>query len=136
MAVVFVARSAALTKWASDVGQGKHTYKLAVADDDAAMKAAIVAGWGGETDWKLVHSQEVDGVSEDDALARLTRREKTIDPTYYPRLKGAAGVFRVSLTNVQNSLLVAQAMDPDQPLTDVKVKPKDITDYLIRNALA
>jgi hypothetical protein len=136
MAVIFVARSAALTKWASDVGQGKHTYKLAVADDEAAMKAAIAAGWGGETDWKLIHSQEVDGVTEEEALARLTRREKTIDPIYYPRLKGAVGVFRLSLTNVQNSLLVAQAMDPDQPLTDVKVKPKDIADYLIRNALA
>lgn len=136
MAVIFVARSAALTKWASDVGQGKHTYKLAVADDEAAMKAAIAAGWGGETDWKLIHSQEVDGVTEEEALARLTRREKTIDPIYYPRLKGAVGVFRVSLTNVQNSLLVAQAMDPDQPLSDVKVKPKDIADYLIRNALA
>ncbi len=136
MAVVYVARSAALTKWASDVGQGKHSYKLAIADDEAAMKAAIAAGWGGETDWKLIHSQEVDGVTEDEAFARLARREKTIDPAYYPRLKGAAGVFRVSLTNVQNSLLVAQAMDPDQPLTDVKVKPKDIADYLIRNALA
>jgi hypothetical protein len=136
MAVIFVARSAALTKWASDVGQGKHTYKLALADDEAAMKAAIASGWGGETDWKLVHSQNVESVTEDDALVRLTRREKTIDPIYYPRLKGAAGVFRVSLTNVQNSLLVAQAMDPDQPLTDVKVKPKDIADYLIRNALA
>lgn len=137
MAVIYVARSAALTKWASDVGQGKHTYKLGVAEDEASAKAAVAAGWGGETDWKLVHSQEVaDDLPEEEALARLARREKTIDPTYYPRLKGAAGVFRIGLTNVQNSLLVAKAMTADEPLTEVKVKPKDIADYMIRNALS
>ena len=59
-----------------------------------------------------------------------------IDPTYYPRLKGAAGVFRIALTNVQNSLLVAKAMTADEPLTEIKVKPKDIADYMIRNAIA
>ncbi|PWC33071.1 hypothetical protein [Azospirillum sp. TSO35-2] len=136
MAVVYVARSAALTKWASDVGQGKHIFKLGVAADEAAAKAAIAAGWGGETDWKLVHAATVDEVDEDDALARLGRREKTIDPTYYPRLKGATGVFRITLTNVQNSLLVAKAMTADEPLVEVKVKPKDIADYMIRNAIA
>jgi hypothetical protein len=137
MAVIYVARSTALTKWASDVGQGKHTYKLGIADDDEAVKAAIAAGWGGESDWKLIHSQPVqDDADEGDALARLSRREKAIDPNYYPRLKGAAGVFRITVTNVQNALLVAKAMTADEPLTDVKVKPKDIADYMIRNALS
>ncbi|ALG71074.1 hypothetical protein VY88_03420 [Azospirillum thiophilum] len=136
MALVYVARSAALTKWASDVGQGKHIFKLAVAGDEAEAKAAIAAGWGGETDWKLVQSKEVEGLDEETAVARLTRREKVIDPTYYPRLKGAAGVFRITLTNVQNALLVAKAMTADEPLTDVKAKPKDIADYMIRNAIA
>lgn len=136
MAVVFVARSAALTKWASDVGQGKHIFKLGVAEDEAAVKSAVAAGWGGETDWKLIDSKEIDGLDEETALARLGRREKAIDPTYYPRLKGAAGVFRIALTNVQNSLLVAKAMTADEPLTEVKVKPKDIADYMIRNAAA
>ena len=136
MAVVFVARSAALTKWASDVGQGKHIFKLGVAEDEAAVKTAVAPGWGGETDWKLIASQEIDGLDEETALTRLGRREKVIDPTYYPRLKGAAGVFRIALTNVQNSLLVAKAMTADEPLTEIKVKPKDIADYMIRNAIA
>lgn len=136
MAVIYVARSAALTKWASNVGQGKHTYKLGVAEDATAVKAAIEAGWGGETDWKLIHSQEVDGLTEEEALDKLLRREKAIDPTYYPRLKGAAGVFRISLTNVENSALVAKAMTADEPLTELKVKPKDIADYMIRNAVS
>ncbi|PWC85709.1 hypothetical protein TSH100_14055 [Azospirillum sp. TSH100] len=136
MALVYVARSAALTKWASDVGQGKHIYKLGVAEDEAAAKVAITAGWGGESDWKLVQSKPVEELDEGTALARLRRREKVIDPTYYPRLKGAAGVFRITLTNVQNSLLVAKAMTADEPLTEIKVKPKDIADYMIRNAMA
>ncbi len=136
MAMVYVARSAALTKWASDVGQGKHTYKLGIAADDDAVKAAVEAGWGGETDWKLVHAQEVEGPTEEEALARLARREKTIDPTYYPRLKGAAGIFRIAPANVQNSLLIAQAMTADEPLTVAKIKPKDIADYMIRNAVS
>ena len=136
MALVYVARSAALTKWASDVGQGKHIYKLGVAEDEAAAKAAITTGWGGEADWKLVQSKPVEELDEETALTRLSRREKVIDPTYYPRLKGAAGVFRITLTNVQNSLLVAKAMTADEPLTEIKVKPKDIADYMIRNAIA
>ena len=37
---------------------------------------------------------------------------------------------------MQNSLLVAKAMTADEPLTEVKVKPKDIADYMIRNATA
>lgn len=135
MAVVYVARSAALTKWASDVGQGKHIFKLGVAADKDAAKAAVEAGWAGETDWRMVHSQDFDDIDEDDVLERLMRKEKVIDPTYYPKLKGATGVFRITLTNVQNSLLVAKAMSADEPLTDIKVKPKDIADYMIRNAL-
>ncbi|AWK87488.1 hypothetical protein [Azospirillum thermophilum] len=135
MAVVYVARSAALTKWASDVGLGKHTFKLGVAADKEAARAAAEAGWAGETDWKILHSQEVEGLSEEDALARLGRREKAVDPAYYPRLKGAAGVYRISLANVQNSLLVARAMASDEPLTEIKVKPKDIAEYMIRNAV-
>ncbi len=135
MAVVYVARSAALTKWASDVGQGKHIFKLGVAADKDAAKAAIEAGWAGEGDWRLIHSQDVPDLEEEAVIERLMRKEKVIDPTYYPKLKGASGVFRVTLTNVQNSLLVAKAMSADEPLTDIKVKPKDIGEYMIRNAL-
>ncbi|AWJ89691.1 hypothetical protein Sp245p_07780 [Azospirillum baldaniorum] len=135
MAVVYVARSAALTKWASDVGQGKHIFKLGVAADNDEAKAAIDAGWAGESDWRLIHSQEVPDVEEEAVIERLMRKEKVIDPTYYPKLKGATGVFRITLTNVQNSLLVAKAMSADEPLTDVKVKPKDIGEYMVRNAL-
>ena len=135
MAVVFVARSAALAKWASDVGQGKHVFKLGVAADKEAVKAAVTAGWAGETDWRLIQEQEAGAATESEAIERLARKERVIDPAYYPRLKGAPGVFRIALANVQNSLLIAKAMTADEPLTEIKVKPKDIADYMIRNAV-
>ncbi|WP_207456175.1 hypothetical protein [Azospirillum sp. SYSU D00513] len=135
MSVIYVARSAALSKWASDVGQGKHVFKLGLAEGDAEAKAAVAAGWAGEQDWKIVATREAEGIAEEDLFARLGRKEKAIDPTYYPKLKGTPGVFRINLVNVQNSLLVAKAMSSEEPLADVKAKPKDIADYMIRNAL-
>lgn len=135
MAVIYVARSAALSDWASDVGLGKHVYKVGVAEDKEAAKAAIAAGWAGETDWKSLAMQEAD-TSEDRALERLAQREKIVDPAYYPRIKGATGIVRVTPAKVTNSLLVARSMEagPDGPLGDIKPKAKDFAEYLIRNA--
>ena len=133
MAVLFVARSAKLARWGSDVGFGKHVYKVGVSDEDP--KALAGAGWAGETDWKIVGRQEVEGVAEADAIERLARREKTIDPTLYPKLKGAAGVFRVSPEHVENHIIVGRALAGDSDRIDLKLKPADFAGYLIHNAL-
>ncbi len=136
MATIYVARSATFSKWASDVGLGKTVFKVGVADDPAAARAAVEQGWAGEADWRIVSSRDDVEVDEAAALERLARKEKPVDPGYYPRLKGAAGIFRVSVQNVQNSLLVAQAMaSTEEPLSVRKATPKDIADHLIRNAL-
>src|SRR5690348_11747401 len=47
MPVLFVARSVKLGRWGSDVGLGKHVYKVGVAEDDPKTVAA--AGWAGES---------------------------------------------------------------------------------------
>src|SRR5204862_274881 len=47
MPVLFVARSVKLGRWGSDVGLGKHVYKVGLADDDPKTLGA--AGWAGET---------------------------------------------------------------------------------------
>ena len=90
MPVLFVARSVKLSRWASDVGQGKHVYKVGVADSDP--KALVAAGWAGETDWKLVKSRDVEGFGEEEAIERLAKKERMLDPNLYPKLKGTAGV--------------------------------------------
>lgn len=132
MPILYVARSARLGRWASDVGLGKHTYKVGVADDDPKALAAV--GWAGENDWKIVRREEVEGLSEGEALERLGKKEPMIDPNLYPKLKGAAGVFRVAATRVENHIIVSRALAGDSDRLDLKLKPADFAAYLIHNA--
>ena len=132
MPVLYVARSAKLARWASDVGFGKHVYKVGISEDDP--KALAAAGWAGETDWKLVGREEVAGLSEEEALQRLTRKERMIDPNLYPKLKGAAGVFRLRAEQVENHIIVSRALAGASDRVDLKLKPADFAAYLIHNA--
>jgi hypothetical protein len=132
MPVLYVARSAKLARWAFDVGFGKHIYKLGVCEDDP--KALAAAGWAGESDWKIVRREEVEGLSETEANERLARREKMIDPNLYPKLKGAQGVFRVSPEHVENHIIVSRALAGDSDRRDMKLKPADFAAYLVHNA--
>jgi hypothetical protein len=133
MPVLFVARSVKLSRWASDVGLGKHVYKVGVADDDPKTLAA--AGWAGESDWKIVRSREVEGVSEEDVLERLARKERMLDPNLYPKVKSRPGFFRLRAEQVENHILVSRALAGDSDRVDLKLKPIDFADYLIHNAL-
>jgi hypothetical protein len=133
MPVLFVARSAKLARWASDVGFGKHAYKIGVCDEDP--KALAAAGWAGETDWKIVRQEAIEGLSEEAAIERLGRREKPIDPRLYPKLKGAAGVFRVSPEHVENHIIVGRALAGDSNRIELKLTPADFAAYLMHNAL-
>ncbi|HYU11173.1 MAG TPA: hypothetical protein VEK82_01260 [Stellaceae bacterium] len=132
MSVLFVTRSAKLGRWASDVGLGKHVYKVGVSENDP--KAVIAAGWAGETDWKLVGREAVAGLSEEEALQRLARKERMIDPNLYPKLKGAAGVFRLRAEQVENHIIVSRALAGGSDRVDLKLKPADFAAYLIHNA--
>jgi len=132
MPVLYVARSAKLARWAFDVGFGKHLYKLGVSEDDP--KGLAAAGWAGESDWKIVRQEEVEGLSEAEAIDRLARKERMIDPNLYPKLKGAAGVFRVSADHVENHIIVSRALAGDSDRLDLKLKPADFAAYLVHNA--
>jgi len=133
MSVLFVARSAKLSRWAGDVGFGKNIYKIGISDADPKVLAA--AGWAGEDDWKIVRREDVEELSEETALERLGRKEKAIDPNLYPKLKGAAGVFRVPPEHVENHIIVSRALAGAGDRTEVKLKPADFAAYLIHNAL-
>ena len=133
MGVLYVARSAKLCRWASDVGLGKHVYKVGVAEGDPKPLAA--AGWAGEADWTITRKQVVEGLDEEEALARLGRKEKIIEPNLYPKLKGATGVFRLTPTRVESHIIVTRALAGESDRVEIKLKPTDFADYLIHNAL-
>ena len=133
MAVLFVARSARLERWAADVGFGRHVYKVGVSEDDP--KALAAAGWAGESDWKIVRSEDPKGLDEDAVIDRLGHKERMIDPKLYPKLKGARGVFRVAAQHVENHIIVGRALAGDSDRLDLKLKPSDFAAYLVHNAL-
>jgi hypothetical protein len=133
MAVLFVARSAKLSKWASDVGLSKHVYKIGVAEEP--LKPLLAQGWCGEADWTLVKKAEAGDLGEAAAIERLSAKERMIDPNLYPRLKGTAGVFKVAPAHVENHILVARALAGEAELKELKLKPADFADYLLKNAL-
>jgi hypothetical protein len=133
MAEIYVARSASLGKWGSDVGIGKNLFKVGVTDEP--VKALVEAGWAGETDWTLVKKQAVEGVDEDSVIERLARKGKMIDPAYYPKIKGTRGIFRVTPEQVENHIMIARAMARADELKVIKVKPADFADFLIHTAL-
>ena len=133
MSILSVARSVKLGRWASDVGLGKNVYKVGVADGDPKPLAAT--GWAGETDWIILRKQAVEGLSEEQALDRLGRKEKMIDPNLYPKLKGAAGVFRLTLSRVENHIMVTRALAGQSDRAEIKLRPADFADYLIHNTL-
>ena len=133
MGILYVARSAKLCRWASDVGLGKHVYKVGVAEGDP--KALAATGWAGEADWTITRKQTVEDLSEEEALARLARKEKVVEPNLYPKLKGATGMFRLTATRVESHIVVTRALAGDSYRVETKLKPVDFADYLIHNAL-
>jgi hypothetical protein len=132
MGSLYVARSAKLARWGSDVGLGRHIYKVGLADADP--KAVVAEGWAGETDWTIVRKRTIEDLSEEEALARLAAKEKMIDPNLYPKLKGAVGIFRLTAPRVENHLLVTRALAGDGGPVAFKLKTGDFADYLIHNA--
>ncbi len=133
MATIFVARSAALSQWGSDVGLGKNLFKVGVCEGDPAE--LVAAGWAGEKDWTLVKKQADIDLSEEEAIERLAKRQKRVDPTYYPRIKGEAGLFKVVDGDVQRHIILARAMAGENERAAIRLKAADYGAYLISNAL-
>ena len=134
MATIYVARSKTLSDWGYDVGLSKHIYKVGLTDEP--IKEIVAAGWAGATDWLLVKKQDgVEGATEDEILERLARKQKMIEPRLYPRIRETRGMFKVVPSQVENHIMVAQALANEPEIREIKVKPADIAAYLIANGL-
>jgi hypothetical protein len=131
MAFIYVARSAKLSNWGSDVGLGKNIYKVGVADDP---KAALAEAWAGETDWTLVKKEPADDLTEDAVIERLAKRETLVDPRYYPRIRESRGLFKLNPVHVESHIIVGRAMEGGAERVAIKLKPADFASYLIHNA--
>ncbi len=131
MATLYVASSKGLANWGSDHGLTKHLYKVGLTEDaaEAAIEELNATQHAGHSDWKL--SKKVENVAVDEATiyARLTAKEKLVDPNYYPGIKKAPGIVKVKLANVESQLLVQQTLRGEAPHV-VKVKAADIYAYL------
>ena len=132
MGVIYVARSAKLGQWASDVGLSKHVFKVGCTDEP--VKALVAQGWAGETDWLLVKAEDAGGLGEDDAITRLARKEKLIDPKYYPRIRNTPGLFKVDPNHVESHILITRALAGEAERVAIRLKPTDFAAYLIHNA--
>jgi hypothetical protein len=132
MGTIFVARSASLSDWASDVGLSKHVFKLGVTDED--VKSLIAAGWANFPNWTLLKEAPAD-VSEAEAIAKLAAKVKMIDPMLYPKIKGTPGIFKVTQAQVENHIVVAKALQGSTELLAPKLKPVDYASFMIHNAL-
>ena len=130
MGILYVASSKGLQDWGADVGLGKHLYKVGLADEGTPAEA--LAGVAGFEDWKVLLAVDTEH-DEPTLLERLAVKEKLVDPNYYPRLKGAKGVVKITLSAVENAMLVAIALDNREPPKNFKVKPADIAQHLVRN---
>jgi hypothetical protein len=135
MANVYVASSANLAKWAEDVGLTKYVYKVGVSEDsaDEAVEALNEEAFAGQTDWKLIKKEKIKDPDEDALLAKLAGREKPVDPTFYPKIKGAKGIFKVKFVNAENHVIAKKALAGDME-KNIRIKPADIGEYLIHNA--
>ena len=133
MAVIYVARSAELSKWASDVGLSKNIFKVGIAEEP--VKDLIAAeGWAGLTDWTLVKKEDAGDLIEEAALERLGKRETIVDPKYYPRIRDTRGLFKVNPVHVESHIIVGRALEGGAERIAVKLKPADFASYLIHNA--
>lgn len=134
MATIFVAASKSLQAWGSDVGLTKHLFKVDVTTEpaEAAVARMNADRHAGRDDWTLLKAEATEKTKAD-ALGRIGAKETAVDPLYYPQIKGAGGIFKVKLTNVENHFFIESAL-AGRERKATRVAPGEIATYLIRNA--
>lgn len=137
MPCIYIAKSKALCEWGSDVGLTEHLFKLGVFEGEGkeAVEALNTEKLAGRADWVLLKAESTQEPQDETALIeRLARKEKLVDPKIYPGIRNATGIFKVKIANVENSILVKEALE-GRPTKIKKAKPAEIGAYLIANAM-
>jgi hypothetical protein len=139
MPAVYVAMSPTQQEWGEGVGISKHLYKIGLAEGEgkdaatAAVAALSEATHAGQTDWQMIGFKNLPVESEEELIAKMADRQKMVDPTYYPKIKGVRGIFRINIRNVEAHHVIKNTMDGKTAKVP-KLKPKDIAEYLLSAA--
>lgn len=133
MPIIYVARSPTMQEWAADVGLTEHVFKVGIADGSAADAIGQLNSeeFAGASDWTLLKEKSLDPADPAAISERLGRKEKAVDPLFYPRIKGATGLYKVKIANVQTRLLMQKMMAGEEEKVPKKPKVGDIADYLL-----
>lgn len=133
MATIYVAMSPLMQEWGGDVGISKLLYKVGFAEDTAkdAVAELNAEGYAGHTDWQLIGERPAE-MDQDAMLARLKDRQKTIDPLYYPKIKGAKDIVKLEQRKVEANLVIKRTMEGRDSKVP-KLKPADMAAYILES---
>ncbi len=111
--IIYVAFSPTMQEWGSDVGVSKHLYKAGLTDEDPkdAIQELNDATYAGQKDWELAGAREVADMDPETFTARLAERQKTIDPLYYPKIKGAKDIVKLEQRKVEANIVIKRTME-------------------------
>ncbi len=132
MSSIYIAFSPAMQEWGSDVGVSKHLYKAGFTDGDAkeALEELRAEGYAGQKDWELAGTREVADLDAATFSARLAERQKTLDPLYYPKLKGAKDIVKLDQRKVEASIVIKRTMEGRDSKVP-KLKPDMLADFIM-----
>ena len=132
MPSLYVAYSLAMQEWGADVGVSKHLYKAGFTDGDPkdAVEELNAEGYAGQKDWLLAGSQIVEGLDQSAVLARLPERQKTLDPLYYPKLKGAKDIVKLEQRKVEANIVIKRTMEGRDSKVP-KLNPAMLADFIL-----
>jgi hypothetical protein len=132
MPSLYVAFSPAMQEWGSDVGVSKHLYKAGFTDGAStdAIDELNAEGYAGQKDWELAGEREVADLDEAAFAARLAERQKTLDPLYYPKIKGAKDIVKLDQRKVEASIVIQRTMEGRDSKVP-KLKPPMLADFIM-----
>ncbi len=137
MSVVFVAMSVAMQEWGADVGVSKHLYRVGLTDGEAqdAVQNMCDESYAGHTDWQLAGSRDGEDLDEETLLQRAAERQKTLDPLYYPRIKGAKDIVKLDQRKIEANIVIKKTMEGKDSKVP-KLKPADMAEFLLDSVLS